>query len=161
MVRQVKIDIVTTTKIQATVDGKKRIIRMWRLPIPVPAIIKEHLKTYFKDAKNEALCETRTPVEWVEHIQSFAMSMDLRAWVTSVIWFHYGGSGNHELFEYYKSFEALGKVTSGRDRKELLEQLEKMGISKVVNNLAADREKRRDSKLKKIVGFYLLGRKND
>ncbi len=159
MVRQKKIDIdiVTTTKIQATIDGKKRTIRLWRLPIPIPAIIRKHLRSYFKDAKNEALCETRTPEEWVKFIGSFKMSLEMRAWVTSVIWFHYGGDDDSELYMYCKSFGVLGNTTGGRGKKELLAQLDEMGISKVANDLAADREKRRNLKLSKILNWFKKG----
>ena len=161
MVKKVDIDIVTTTKIQATIDGKKRIVRLWRLPIPVPAIIKKHLRSYFKDAKNEALCDTRTPEEWVKFIGSFKMSPDMRAWVTSVIWFHYGGGGDCELYKYYKSFGVLGNTTGIRYKKELLAQLDEMGISKVANDLAAEREKKRNLKLSKILKWYRGGNKDE
>ncbi len=153
MARQKKIEfeIVTTTKIQATIDGKKRTLRMWRLPVFVPISFKNHLKTYFKDAKNEVLCETRTSDEWVDYIKSFKMPHDLRAWVTDVIWWHYGGEGTNSLFQYHRSLKFSG---SHRDKKELLDQLDKMGVSKVANDLAADREKRRDTKLKKILNLF-------
>ncbi|KKL52109.1 hypothetical protein LCGC14_2288750, partial [marine sediment metagenome] len=41
--QKIEVDIVTTTKIQAIISGKKRTLRMWRLPIPVPIIMRKHL----------------------------------------------------------------------------------------------------------------------
>ncbi len=156
MARQKKIviDVVTTTKIQAIVDGKKRTIRMWRLPLHIPSLFANHIKTYIKDAKNEALCESRSSEEWIEFIKSFSMSTPLRAWVTSVIWWHFGGGNDDILYDYYKSFK---HIKLPKDKKKLFNELERMGISKVANGVAADREKERNSKLKKIIDYYLRG----
>lgn len=151
--KKIEIEIVTTTKIQATIDGKKRTLRMWRLPVYIPMRFRKHLETYFNDAKNETLCEARTSDEWVDYIKSFDMSLDIRAWVTSVIWWHYGGEGTTSLYCYHRSFKDILQAPQ-RPKKVLLAQLNKMGISKVANDLAADREKRRDSKLKKILKLY-------
>ncbi len=152
MVRQkVDLKIVTTTKIQATVSDKKHIKRMWRLPVIVPAILKKHLESYLKDAKNEVLCATRTSSEWVDYIKSSRMSTEMRAWVTSVIWWHYGGKTD-VLYKYYRSFDDIKPLIS--KRKLFQEQLDKMGISKVANESAAQREKTRELKLKKLLTWY-------
>ncbi len=155
---KIVIDIVTTTKIQATIKGKKRTLRMWRLPIHVPIIFSKHIKTYLKDAKNEALCDLRTPEEWVDFIRSTSMTPEMRGWVTSVIWWHFGsGGGNDALYDYHKSFGDINQHKFNVD--EMVKQLDKMGISKVCNKIAAEREKKRDSKLEMIIGFYLKGEK--
>ena len=110
---KIVIDIVTTTKIQATIKGKKRTLRMWRLPIHVPVIFTKHLRSYLKDAKNEAICDLRTPEEWVEYIKSFTMTTEMRAWVTSVIWWHFGTGCDNALYVYYKSPGFMIPVRSG------------------------------------------------
>jgi hypothetical protein len=154
--KKIEFNLVTTTKIQVTVDGKKRTVRMWRLPIHIPAIIEKHLLTYLKDAKNEILCELRIDSEWVDYIKSFDMPLGMRAWVTSVIWWHYGNSKDDLLYEYYRSFDGLNDVRTIRKQK-LLEQLDLMGISKVANGLAQDRESRRNHKLTKLLELYKKG----
>ncbi len=160
MDKKVTLEIITTTKIQATINGKKRTMRLWRLPIPTPNIFVKHLKTYFKDTENEAICESRTPKKWVDFIKSFNMSLGMRAWVTSVIWWHYGKGNSDILYDYYKSFDGLNGWNNGNKQK-LLKQLDLMGISKVANELAAERENRREVKLKKIIGYYLQGEKRN
>ncbi len=159
MAKQEK-EIVTTTKIQATIKGKKRTLRMWRLPIPIPVIIRKHLKTYFDDSVNETLCNLRTPEEWVEYIKSFVMSSySLRGWVTSVIWWHYGSGGDDVFYEYYRLFDGLNQKQG--DKRKLQEQLDKMKIGRVANELAAEREARRNVKLNKILTMYRKGDRNE
>ncbi len=152
-------EIVTTTKIQTFIKGKKRTLRMWRLPVPVPVIIRKHLKTYFKDSKNETLCNLRTPQEWIDYIESFKMSLSLKAAVTSIIWWHYGGGGNDVFYEYYRNFDGLNQRQG--DKQVLHEQLDKMGIGRVANDLAAEREARRNVKLDKILKMYKKGEKDE
>ena len=158
MNKKIIIDIVTTTKIQATIDGKKRTMRLWRLPIPIPNIFAKHLRTYVEDVRNEAICESRTPQEWIDFIKSFPMSTELRGWVTSVIWWHYGKGNSDILYDYYRSFDGLNGWNNGNKQK-LLKQLELMRISKTANELALERDKRREVKLSKIIGYYLHGEK--
>ena len=157
MVKQkIEVDIVTTTKIQAIINGKKRTLRMWRLPIPVPIIMRKHLKTYINDAKNDLICSLRTPQEWIDYIKSFSMKIGLRGWVTSTLWFHYGSGSDDVFYDYYRSFDGVNEYING-DKQGLWEQFDKMGISKVANGLALDREIRRNLKLDKILKLYTKG----
>ncbi len=158
MARQEK-EIVTTTKIQAVIKGKKRTLRMWRLPIPIPVIMSKHLMTYFDDAVNETLCSLRTPEGWVKYIKSFKMPRSLRGWVTAVIWWHYGEGGHCLLYDYYRSFDGMNHTLG--DKLKLHEQLDKMGIGRVANELAAEREARRNVKLNKILKMYEKGEGNE
>ena len=161
MVKQkIEVDIVTTTKIQAIINGKKRTLRMWRLPIPVPIIMRKHLKTYINDAKNDLICNMRTPQEWIDYIKSFSMKIGLRGWVTSVLWFHYGSGSDDMFYDYYRSFDGLNEYINS-DKQVLWKQLDKMGISKVANGLALEREIRRNLKLDKILKLYTKGNKDE
>ncbi len=154
------IEIETTTKIVATIGGKKRTLRRFKVPVIIPADIETHIKSYFPDVTNEALCEERTPYAWVDFIQNIPdISRGQRGWIASIIWYAFGGEGDTELHEYYKTFENETEQFHG-SIDEIIAILDKHGVSKKTNYLAADREKIRDAKLKELieeVSHYVTG----
>lgn len=157
---QMTIEIETSTKIVSVVNGKKRTLRRFNVPVIIPADIETHIKSYFPDVANEVLCEERSPEAWVFFIDSIPdISRGQRGWITSIIWYAFGGEGNTALHDYYKTFENETEQFSG-SIDDIIALLDKHGVSKKTNYLAADREKIRDAKMLELieeVSHYVTG----
>ncbi len=145
------LEIQTTTKIVSIVNGKKRTLRRFNVPVVIPADIEHHIKSYFPDVANEILAIERTPEQWVEFINNIPnISRGQRGWIASIIWYGFGGEGDTELYKYYKSFDNETEQYSGC-LDTVLKILDKHGVPKKVCNLAADRERYREYKMKELI----------
>ncbi len=154
------LEIQTTTKIVSVVNGKKRTLRRFNVPVVIPADIEHHIKSYFPDVANEVICEERSYEAWVLYIDSIPdVTRGQRGWIASIIWYAFGGEANNALHTYYKSFENEVEQYVGQI-DDIIALLDKHGISKKTNYLAADREKLRDAKMKELieeVSHYVTG----
>ncbi len=145
------LEIVTSTKIVSVVNGKRRTMRRFNVPVIIPADIEHHIKSYFPDVANEVTCELRTPENWVQFIKNIPeINRGQQGWIASIIWYAFGGESNNALHKYYKSFDNETEMwTGGIDG--IIALLDKHGISKKTNSFARDREKIRDHKLGELI----------
>ncbi len=154
------IEIETTTKIVTTIGGKKRTLRRFKVPVIIPADIETHIKSYFPDVANEAMCEERTPYAWVDFIQNIPdITRGQRGWIASIIWYAFGGEGDTSFHEYYKTFDNETEQYHG-SLDDIIKILDKHGVSKKTNYIARDREAVRDHKLLELieeVSHYVTG----
>ncbi len=157
---QMTVKIETTTKIVSVVNGKKRTLRRFNVPVIIPADIEAHIKSYFSDVEKEITCEERSPEAWVLYIDAIPnITRGQRGWIASIIWYAFGGEANTALHDYYKSFDNEVEQYVGQI-DDIIALLDKHGVSKKTNYLAADREKLRDAKMKELieeVSHYVTG----
>ena len=145
------LEIVTSTKIVSVVNGKRRTMRRFNVPVIIPADIEHHIKSYFPDVENEVTCELRSPSNWVQFIKNIPdISRGQRGWIASIIWYAFGGESNNALHDYYKDFDNETEQYHG-SVDDIIKILDKHGVSKKTNHIAADREKIRDFKMKELI----------
>ena len=145
------IEIITSTKIVSIENGKRRTMRRFNVPVIIPADIEHHIASYIPDVKNEVRCITRTPENWVQFIKNIPnITRGQRGWITSIIWYAFGGESDNVLYDYNRSFENETEQWTGKV-DDIIRILDDHGVSKKTNHLAADREKIRDAKLKELI----------
>ena len=145
------IEIVTSTKIVSILNGKRRTMRRFTVPVVIPADIEHHIRTYIPDVRNEVRCIDRTPENWVQFIKNIPdISRGQRGWIASIIWYSFGGESDNSLHKYYKSFSNETEAWTGKV-DDIMRLLDKHGISKKTNPYAAEREKIRDAKLQELI----------
>ena len=144
------LEIVTSTKIVSTVNGKRKTMRRFNVPVIIPADIEHHIKSYFLDVANEVTCELRTPENWVQFIKNIPdITEGQRGWIASIIWYSFGGESNNVLHKYYKSFSSEESWAGSVD--DIIKILDRYGVSKKTNHFAAEREKLRDFLMKELI----------